>query len=313
MRKFNYLFIITFLGTLLTACDGGGDYQTTDSGIKYKYISKGGGEEAKPGEVMILNMVYKDGKDTVLFSTLDQGDPMPMPVDSTWKDDGSIYEVFRLLKKGDSVEIKITAEGFYIKTARQPLPDSIDAKSLFTFNIGVEDVMAMDSFRTYQMKIFEKQQERAAIRAMEQLKKDKDIIENYLKENNIEAQSTESGLRYVVLEEGKGPQASQGDSVVVDFTGSTLDGKMFYTSNRKMAEEKGVLEEGNPYEPLSFVIGAGRMIPGVEEGISLLKEGSKARLYLPSEMAYGERGAGPDIKPNQVLSFDVELIDIKNK
>lgn len=312
MRKFNSFFIMMFLCGLISACENG-DSKTTDSGISYKYITKGEGATAKPGEVLLLNMVYKDAKDTVLFSTLEQGDPMPMPVDSTWKDDGSIYEVFRLLKEGDSMEIKISAEGFFIKTARQPLPDSVDAKSMFTFNVGVQEVMHMDSFRAYQMKIFEKRQEEAAVRAMEQLEKDKEIIANYLEENGIEAQSTESGLSYVVLEEGKGPQAARGDSVVVDFTGSTLEGNMFYTSSRKVAEEKGAVDQQNPYEPLTFVIGAGRMIPGVEEGISLLKEGSKARLYLPSELAYGERGAGNDIKPNQVLSFDVELIDIKNK
>ena len=312
MRKINSFFIIMFLCGLISAC-GNGDSKTTDSGISYKYITKGKGASAKPGEVLLLNMVYKDSKDTVLFSTLEQGDPMPMPVDSTWKDDGSIYEVLRLLKAGDSMEIKISAEGFFIKTARQPLPDSVDANSMFTFNVGVQEVMHMDSFRAYQMKIFEKRQEEAAVRAMEQLETDKEIIANYLEENGIEAQTTESGLSYVVLEEGKGPQAAQGDSVVVDFTGSTLEGKMFYTTNRKVAEEKGALDQQSAYEPLSFVIGGGRMIPGVEEGISKLKEGSKARLYVPSELAYGERGAGTDIKPNQVLSFDVELIDIKNK
>lgn len=301
-----------FLGGLLASCQGG-DYKTTDSGVKYRFINEGDGADAKPGEVMILNMVYKDAKDTVLFSSLEQGSPMPMPVDSTWKDDGSIYEVFKLLKAGDSVEIQITAEGFYVKTARQPLPDSIDAQSLITFNIGVQEVMSMDSFRTYQMKLFEKQQEKAAARAIEQLAKDKEAIAAYLEENNIEAQETESGLRYAILEEGKGPQAAQGDTAVVDFTGLTLEDKLFYTSNKAVAEEKDAVDPRNPYEPLTFVIGAGQMIGGVDEGIALLKEGTKARLYVPSALAYGERGAGGDIKPNQVLIFDVELLDIKNK
>jgi len=312
MRKINKLFILMFLAGTIASCDSN-EQKTTDSGIKYTFFTEGEGEAAKPGEVMIMNMIYKDAKDTVLFSTLEQGEPMPMPVDSAWKADGSIYEVFKMLKEGDSVEIEITAEGFYTKTARQPLPDTVDAKSIITFNIGVEEVMAMDSFRTYQMKQFEKRQEKAAIRAQEQLKKDKETIERYLKDNNIEAQSTESGLRYVILEEGKGPQAAKGDTAVVDFTGSTLAGQMFYTSNSDVAREKGKFQEGSPYEPLTFVIGTGEMIPGVDEGISLLKEGSKARLFLPSTLAYGERGAGQDIKPNQIITFDVELLDLKNK
>lgn len=312
MRKINKFFIILFIGGLISSCESN-SYKTTESGIKYKFIKEGEGEKAKPGEVMTLNMIYKDDKDSVIFSTLKQGEAMPMPVDSTWKDDGSIYEVFKLLKAGDSVEIQITAEGFFTKTVKQPKPDTLDANSIITFNIGVEEVMSMDSFRTYQMKQFEKRQEKAAAFAVEQLKKDKQAIEDYLEENNIEAQSTESGLRYVILEEGNGPQAAKGDTAVVDFTGSTLEGKVFYTSNMEMAKEKGTFEEGNPYEPLTFVIGAGQMIQGVDEGISLLKEGSKARLFLPSTLAYGERGAGADIKPNQIITFDVELLDIKNK
>lgn len=313
MHKGKQLLILVVLlaGGILSSCENN-SYETTASGLKYKFIEKGEGEAPEAGEVMIMNMVYSD-KDTVLFSSIEQGEPMPMPIDSTWTDDGSIYEVFKMLKSGDSVEIQITADNFYTKTIKQPRPDSVEAESIITFNIGVEDIMPMDDFRAFQMKQFEKRQEKTAALAVEQLKKDKTTIEEYLKENNIEAEATESGLSYIILEEGNGPEAEQGDTAVVDFTGTTLQGKMFYTSNMEMAKEKGTFEEGNPYEPLTFVIGAGQMIKGVDEGVALLKEGAKARFFLPSGLAYGERGAGADIKPHEIISFDVELMDIKNK
>ena len=112
---------------------------------------------------------------------------------------------------------------------------------------------------------------------------------------------------------GKVLKQKWGDSAVVDFTGSTLEGKMFYTSNRAQAELHNAIQEGNPYEPLTFVIGAGHMIKGVDEGVALLKEGSKARFFLPSTLAYGERGAGEDIAPNQIITFEVELLDVIKK
>ena len=313
MHKVKQLLVIVLLaGGIMTSCESN-SYKTTESGIKYKFIEEGDGEIPEAGQVMIMNMIGKDSKDTVLISSVKQGEPMPMPVDSTWTNDGSIYEIFKLLKSGDSVEIQITAEGFYTKTFKQPVPDSVEASSLITFNIGIDDVMSMDEFRSYQMKQFEKRQEKAAAFALEQLAKDKTTIEEYLKENKIEAKSTESGLHYVILEEGNGPEAEKGDTVVVDFTGTTLEGKMFYTSNMDVAKEEGTFQEGGSYEPLDFVIGAGQMIKGVDEGVELLKEGAKARFFLPSTLAYGERGAGEDIKPNQIITFDVELLEIKNK
>lgn len=313
MCKIKQGFVILLLaGSLLSACKNK-DFKTTDSGLKYRFIEEGTGEMPEAGNVMIINMTYKNDKDSVLFSTEEHGEPMPMPIDSTWTSDGSIYEIFKMMKKGDSVEIEITAEDFFTKTVQQPMPDTFEAKSLIVFNIGVADVMSMDDFRTYQMQQFEKRQEQAEEKSKEQLKKDEALIDEYLKENNITAQKTDSGLRYVILEEGNGPQAEEGDSAVVDFTGSTLEGKMFYTSNAEQARKHGSVQEGNPYEPLEFVIGSGQMIRGVDEGISLLKEGATAKLFVPSPLAYGERGAGADIQPNQVITFEVKLIDLKNK
>ncbi|MCL4152617.1 UNVERIFIED_CONTAM: hypothetical protein GTU68_011818 [Idotea baltica] len=131
-----------------------------------------------------------------------------------------------------------------------------------------------------------------------QLDKDISIIEDFLKENNIAAQSTESGLRYVLENEGSGESALPGDNVKVHYTGTLLDGTKFDSSYDRS-------------EPLSFPLGRGQVIPGWDEGIALLKKGGKATLYIPSPLAYGPRGAGAVIKPNSVLKFEVELVDIE--
>jgi FKBP-type peptidyl-prolyl cis-trans isomerase len=110
-------------------------------------------------------------------------------------------------------------------------------------------------------------------------------------------QTTDSGLRYAILEKGDGDvQPQSGEVVSVHYTGWLEDGTTFDSS----------VERGQPF---SFQLGQQRVIPGWEEGIALLKVGDKARLIIPSELGYGEAGGGP-IPPNATLVFDVELLDI---
>ena len=110
-------------------------------------------------------------------------------------------------------------------------------------------------------------------------------------------QTTASGLKYEILTEGTGKKPTSGDLVKVHYTGTLTDGKKFDSS----------LDRG---EPISFKVGVGQVIPGWDEGIMLLNEGSKAKFTIPSNLAYGERGAGQIIPPNATLIFEVELVEV---
>ena len=108
---------------------------------------------------------------------------------------------------------------------------------------------------------------------------------------------TPSGLRYKILQEGNGKPATKGSKVSVHYKGQLLDGQVFDSSYQRK-------------QPIDFTIGVGQVIPGWDEGIQLLKVGDKARLVIPSQLAYGSQGAGGVIPPNATLIFDVELMDV---
>ncbi len=120
------------------------------------------------------------------------------------------------------------------------------------------------------------------------------LAENAKKTNIV---TTASGLQYEVLASGAGAKSpSATDNVTVHYKGTTIDGKEFDSSYSRG-------------EPATFPLNG--VIAGWTEGVQLMQEGDKYRFYIPSELAYGERGAGRTIGPNSALIFDVELIKIQ--
>jgi len=126
--------------------------------------------------------------------------------------------------------------------------------------------------------------------------KNKEAGEAFLAENAEKdgVETTESGLQYEVIEEGTGEKPSAEDTVRVHYTGELLSGEVFDSSR-----ERG--------EPVTFALN--QVIPGWTEGLQLMSEGARYKLYIPSELAYGP-GGNRVIGPNETLVFDVELLDV---
>jgi peptidylprolyl isomerase len=126
------------------------------------------------------------------------------------------------------------------------------------------------------------------------------------------AERTESGLGYIMKEKGNGKKPEIGQTVKVHYAGYLIDGSIFDTSIKSIAEEQGIYNPGRePYAPFEVVYGPGaRVIEGWKEGIQLLSVGDKARLIIPPHLGYGPQGAGGVIPPNATLIFDIEMVGI---
>ena len=154
-----------------------------------------------------------------------------------------------------------------------------------------ELAMVMKSF---QEEMMQKKTERDAA----ELEKNKKAGDAFLAENKKKegVVTTASGLQYKVIKEGTGPKPKATDTVECNYRGTLIDGKEFDSSYKRG-------------EPAKFVLG--RVIPGWIEGLQLMSVGSKYEFYIPSNLAYGDQGAGADIGPGATLIFEVELLGCK--
>lgn len=173
----------------------------------------------------------------------------------------------------------------------QDVVDSVaqgDEMSVEILRVGetAEKWNAVEAFRTFEGS--------RAKREEEEKKKQQELMDQIA----AGFDETESGLRYKIIQNGDGKQATKGAMVSVHYKGQLIDGTVFDSSYKRK-------------QPIDFAVGVGQVIPGWDEGILLLKVGDKARFVIPSNLGYGARGAGGVIPPNATLIFDVELMNVK--
>ncbi|GAA4235936.1 peptidylprolyl isomerase [Postechiella marina] len=164
--------------------------------------------------------------------------------------------------------------------------DVIESLEIVRVGAEAEAYNAIEAFRT-----FEGSREQMLAEAKAKAEAELDKIATGFKK-------TDSGLRYQIIQEGSGAQAEKGKTVSVHYKGQLTDGTVFDSSYKRN-------------QPIDFALGVGQVIPGWDEGVSLLKVGDKARFVIPSDLAYGSAGAGGVIPPDASLIFDVELMDVK--
>ncbi len=164
--------------------------------------------------------------------------------------------------------------------------DKMEKVEIIRVGEEAEKWNAVEAFRT-----FEGSREK-------RLADEKKRAEEELDKHSSGFEKTASGLRYQIIQKGNGTKATKGKKVSVHYSGALTNGLVFDSSYKRK-------------QPIDFVLGIGQVIPGWDEGIQLLQVGDKARFVIPSDLAYGSRGAGGVIPPNATLVFDVELMDVK--
>lgn len=298
------LVFLTVAALAFAGCNGG--FKKGDNGMLYKIYTDTHGTKIKAGDFVSVNVIAKTDKDSLLFSSYEQGRPSNLLVQKPMYK-GDLYTGLMMLSQGDSATLKINADTL-VKRSGQPKPPGFKGK-YFVYTLKIDKVIprgTMDD-KAFQAKVgeyFKAEGDKA--RAAEPAR-----IKKYIADNNLKVIQTPSGLNYVITQVGSGEKIAVGDTAVVDYTGRRLNGKVFDTSIKAVAEKAGppLYDKMRPYQPAKLPVGQRAVIPGWDEGLQLLSKGEKAIFIIPSALAYGEQGYGP-IAPFTPLVFDVELKNI---
>ncbi|WP_343693317.1 FKBP-type peptidyl-prolyl cis-trans isomerase [Chitinophaga sp.] len=275
MKKNNQL-LVAALGLLLASCGGGG-HKKTAGGVDYIVHKSGSGAQLKEGDTVLMNIIQKLN-DSTLATSRERSGGAPVPVliqKSSQKWD--LMDGLASLHEGDSATFVIPVDSL-------PQPRPPFAKKGDKLNVTFVVVSKFSSAK--------------------QLAEDQKLIKEYTTKNNIQATPNAEGVFVATQVAGTGEQPQPGDTVVVNYTGKLLNGKVFDSS------VDSTINPGRKLEPIRFPIGKGYVIKGWDAGIASLKKGTKATLILPSGLGYGLQPT-PMIPSNSVLVFDVELLDIK--
>lgn len=301
----NSFYLVAAAMVLLASCSQPFK-KTKEGGIQYKIISSGKGKQIEYGNFFELSMEqhYKgNGKDSLLFTSKDMSnqiaslDSMSLP---------PVYlSIFKQVRVGDSVIVKQLTDSLMKQGPGAPF---MKKGAYIIGNYKIVNIYttreAADSAYQAQMKLA---MEKDSIKSVEQLKKDDKAISEYLKKNNIQAVKAPAGTYVQILNPGEGDPIDTSKVVKVFYTGKPLDGGEVFDSNKDPKfghpEALSVIMNAKPGDPRS-------VIKGWTDGISVLKKGAKANLYIPSSLAYGPRGRGKAIKENANLFFEVEIADV---
>lgn len=283
---------------LLAACTE--PFKKTKEGLEYKIVRAKGGKLLVPGEFMELQVVEKY-KDSILSNTAESGMPQFAAYD-TAQFPPELKQIFAQVHVGDSIILKVSTDTIAKNTQLAPFMKKGEfVYSTYKITNAYATQAEADKARNAAMigatAIREKKQAAQVVKEAKQ-------IEDYLKKNNITAVKAPKGTYVQIISQGTGAQVDSPMVVEVNYTGKTMDGKMFDSNTDP---SKGHVE------PLLVNLtddqSLGGIIPGWKDALPLLKIGAKARFFIPSPLAYGEQGSGEDIKPNEILTFDIDVLD----
>ncbi|MEP7195624.1 MAG: FKBP-type peptidyl-prolyl cis-trans isomerase [Saprospiraceae bacterium] len=296
--KTKMLFIISSMLVCLVACKTVSE-KTSLSGFKYSILNDQAGDVAKEGDYVYFRYLVKV-KDSLVFNSQSQSPvikfKLPKQEKKELKNAQPVVEILYCLSKGDSGVI------------RQPIDDEIrkqigipDAKEL-AFFVTLTDIKDETAYqgdmKVEQDAVNAKVAESSALLPAIESQLKATLADYKSGKNKAQIITTASGLKYIVHETGKGEKAQAGQVVSVNYYGTLMDGTMFDNS----------FQRGQEFQ---FPIGQGQVIKGWDEGVALLPVGSKATLFIPFALGYGEAGSPPAIPAKADLAFYIEVNGLK--
>ena len=285
------LIVSAVLAIVILSCSA--DYQKTKSGLVYKIFSGGSKDStAKYNNVIKFNVLYKIN-DSVLY---DSHGKMPQFFGVSAQDSGSYspFELFTLLRKGDSVVVTQSVDTLFKKGMQQQLSFAKKGDQIKTY-IKILEVFRADSIarKDYEAEMAKdkpRQEKEAKEAEAKQKEKEEKEMQAYFSANKLTPVKAPLGTYVLIKEKGTGEPAALGKFVTVKYAGKGL------VNNQQF--DAGVYV---------FQVGPGNAIPGWHDGIPLLNKGGKGILFVPGSLAYGQDGpAGPFA----TLVFDVEILNV---
>lgn len=215
--------------------------------------------------------------DSVLAETFTKNQPVTVPASHP-----SFSGIFKQMKKGDRVNIVISADSFYKYTINAPLPSYIKPGDSLRFYIKVHDIMNEPEFAAKEY-----------AKELAQTREDSLVAVKFLSQFQ-RINKTHTGLHYTISKPGTGKQPVAGNKVTVKYRGYLMNGKVFESNQ----------------QGFTFILGSKDVIAGWNEGIKLMREGGRFKFIIPPHLAYG--GSGADIiPPFTTIVFDIDLISVE--
>ena len=304
MKKIlSFAIVAMTCAVLFTACNKN-NFKKTENGLLYRFeTTVPDGEQLKVGDLLVGELTISLESDT-LFSNVGHPDRI-LEVAETPMFKGDFQEGLLMMHVGDKAIFKVPADSIakFMQPNQMPQGYQSGKGQYFYYEVTLNDIVTKE----------ERAQEQANfMQEMEQRKNDEPAtIQKYLADNNITAKPTKSGLYVIVKKKGTGAKVATGKKVAIDYTGRLLDGTLFDSSREADAKAANKYMEGREYKPIEYVVGAQSMIKGWEEGVMGQPAGSEITLIIPSELAYGPRGAGQDIMPYSPLTFDLTIVSVE--
>lgn len=261
-------------------------YSKTKSGIYYKLLKFGeSSEKAQPGDYLTIDIAYKTTDDSLFF----EGRRRIQVTEATFE--GAIDECFLMLAEEEKAEFIISANDFFTKTLETSLPGFLNKEDPMKVEIDVVEIQTEEDYY---------REKEAFLHWIEDFGEyEKVILRQFIDQEQIDKEPTESGLYHITLAKGSGDSVRVGDTVTVHYEGKFLNGKFFDSTKRRNA-------------PFQFVYGRKwQVISGMEQAIGRMVEGERALFILPSKIGFGQTGSSTGIIPPFTSTiFEVELIEV---